>query len=61
VGGFNPALKCLYLATRSLPGRTRQGTMGDEVEARAKRRRHHLRRPLYPERELTDTKIGSTR
>ena len=49
-GGHFPsdqaALKCLYLVTRSVgPDRQGQGTMGDEVEARFERVRHHLRRP----------------
>ena len=34
------------------PDRTRQGTMGDEVETRFERVRHHLRRPDQPGREL---------
>ena len=44
------ALKCLYLATRALdPTGQRQGTMGDEVEARAQCVRDHLRRTHHPE------------
>ena len=34
------------------PDRQRQGTMGDEVEARPERVRHHLRRPDPPGRKL---------
>src|SRR4051812_33965419 len=42
------------------PDRERQGTMGDEVETRSERVRHHLRRPDPPGRELTMDQIRST-
>ena len=34
--------------------------MGDEVEASAERVRYQLRRPQHPQRQLTDTEVGST-
>jgi hypothetical protein len=34
--------------------------MGNEVEARTKCVRDHLRRPDHPDRQLTNAKVGST-
>ncbi len=42
------------------PHRPRQGTMGNEVEARTQRVRYHLQRPDHPDRQLTDAKVRST-
>ena len=42
------------------PDRQGQGTMGDEVEARPERVRHHLRGPDPPGRKLTMDQIRST-
>lgn len=51
------AMKCLYLVTRSLdPTRPRQGTMGNEVEARTQCVRDHLQRPDHSDWQLTNAK-----
>jgi hypothetical protein len=55
------ALKCLYLVTRSLdPTGTGRTRVGDQMETRLERIRHHLRRPVPGRRDLLTMTAGNT-
>jgi hypothetical protein len=55
------ALKCLYLVTRSLdPDRDRPYPVGDPMETRLERIRHHLRRPVPGRWDLLTMTAGNT-